>query len=130
MVSKKLTAISKSGLDLLIINKNFATTKWNSYPSFLLNFSASYLTSNNLLVAVYDTDVLMSPPNIFMQSSNCSTVSTCIMLSLISIFIPNKACLFPLTTYISSKSFFTFLTMSDITARFYVTNFCHPLTRQ
>ena len=58
MYVKKLTAVSKSGLELFMIKNNFATTKWNSSTFFSLNYSASYLTN-----------VLTSSPNINMHSS-------------------------------------------------------------
>ena len=74
---KKLTAVSKSALDLLIMNNNFSTTNWNSslFPSN--NCSESSLKSETFLVAGDDTDALKCSPNIVMQSSNCLTISTC-----------------------------------------------------
>ena len=85
---------------------------------FSLNCSASSLTSNNFLVAGYDTDILTYSPNIAMHSSNCSTISTFIMFYFISVFIPKKIFLFPLTTDRSPKQIFALLMIYDTIDRF------------
>ena len=115
---KKLTSVSKSGLDLFIINNKFATTKWKNSPFVSISCLESFLTSNYFLVARYVTNVLTFSPNIPMNSSNGSTISTYIVLSFIYILITNKLCLFNLTTYISPKCFFTSFMMSDTTSGF------------
>ena len=111
-------AVSKLGLDIFIINNNFSTTKWKNYPLFLLSCSASSLTLNNWFVSRDVTDKLTYSPKIYMHSSNGFTVSTCIQMSFIYIFTPNKLWLFPLKTYISPKCFFTSLVISYITSGF------------
>ena len=89
LLVKKPTAVSKSGLDLFLINNNFVTTKWNNYTFFSLSCLEYYLTSKNLFVAGYVTDVLTSSPNIYMHSSNCLTIYNCIMFYFIYILINN-----------------------------------------
>ena len=69
-------------------------------------------------------------PNIPIHSSNCLTISTCIVFSFIYILTPKKVWLFPLTTYISPKCFFTSFIISYITYKFYVITCCHPRTKQ
>ena len=118
LVVKKLKAVSKSGMYLLIINNNFSTTKWNNSLFLSLSCSASYLTSNNFLVAIYVTNVLTPSPKLSMHSSNCLTILTCIVLSFFYIFIPKRVCLFPLSPYSSPKLFFTSFMISDITSGF------------
>ena len=103
IVVKKLTAVSKSGLELFIINKNFSTTKWKNYTFFSHSCLESSLTPNNFLVAGDLIDVVTSSPKNSMHSSNCSTLSICMVLYFISIFIPKKVCLLPLTTYSSTN---------------------------
>ena len=88
----------KSGLDPFILNNNFATTMWNRPWFFSLNYSESFIISHNFFVARDETDVLKSSPNIVMHYSNCLTISTSFMLPFISMYIPKKVCLFPLTT--------------------------------
>ena len=107
LVVKKLTGVSKSGLDLFIINNNFSTNKWNNYPFFSLIFLTFFITFNHFLVSGYVTDVLTSSQSISMHSSNCSAISTFIVLYFISILIPNKVWSFPLRTDISPNFFFT-----------------------
>ena len=123
LVVKKTMAVSKSGLYLFMINKNFATTEWNYSPLFSLSFLVSSLTSKNFFVAEDVTTVQKSSPNIYMHSSNCSNISTCIVLSFISMFILNNICLFYITTDSSPKCFFTLFMISDITSGFLCNNF-------
>ena len=118
LVIKKLTDVSKSGLAFFIINKKFATIEWDGFTFFLLHFLASFFTSNNLLVAGDETDVMTSSPNSDMYTSNCLNILTCIMLSFISILIPKKVCLLPLTPDRSRKCFFSLLMIYDLNARF------------
>ena len=57
---KKLMAVSKSGLELFIINNKFAITKWNNSTFLSLSCSEYSLTSNHFLVAGDVTNVLTS----------------------------------------------------------------------
>ena len=123
LVFKKLTFISKSGLEIFIINNNFTTTKWKKYPFFSLSCSASSITSNNVLVAGDVTNVLTSSPKISMHSSNYSTILTCILLYFIYILTPKKVWYPPLTTNISPKCFFNSFMISPL--NFYVRACCH-----
>ena len=118
LVVNKPTAVSKSGMDLFMINKNFTTTEWNNYSFLSLIFLASSLTLNNLFVAGDVTNIMTSSPNIYMHSSNCSAISNCIVLSFISVFVPKKVWFLPLTIDSSPKLFFTSFIISDITSGF------------
>ena len=90
IVVKKLTAVSKLGLEIFMMNNNADTTNFYISPLFSINFSVSYLTLNNFLFAGDETDILESSPNIVMHFSNCSTISTCIILYFISMSVPRK----------------------------------------
>ena len=130
LVVKKLTAISKSGLDLFIINDNFTITEWNNSTLLSLSCLVSFLTSNNLLVAGDVTSILKNSLNIYMHYYDCSSISTCMMFSLISIFVQKKVYLLPLTTDTYPNFFFTSFMISNIISGFYAITCCHPHTKQ
>ena len=131
IVIKKITTISKSGLDLFIINNNFDTTKCHISPFFSLSCLASFLTSNNLLVSEHVTNALTSSANISMHYYRCLTIYTCMVLYFISIFIFKKLCMLPLTTDISPTCFFTYFMISNISPLyFYTITCCNPHTKQ
>ena len=114
----KLTNVSRSVLDLFKINNNFATTECKNALFLSLSFLAFSVTLNNFLVVRYMIDVLTYSPNISMQSTNYSIISTFIVLYFIFIFIPKKVWLFPLTTDIYPNCFFISFMISNITSGF------------
>ena len=111
---KKLTSVSKYGLEIFITNNNFNTTKWNSSPFFSLYLLGYSLNSNNFWLLGTRLSYWSILQMFFMHYFNCSTISTCIILYFISMFIPKKLCLLSLTKGRSPKCFFTFWMMSDI----------------
>ena len=129
LVINKTTDVSKSGLDFFMINNNFAITKRNNYPFFSLSCLAYSLTLNICFVVGDLTNVLTSPPNVYIPSSNCINISTGIMLSSISILIPKKVCLFHLTIDSSSKKPSLHLWYRISPLDFYAITFCHQRTK-
>ena len=97
------------------MNNNFATTERNRSLFMSLSCSTSYLTSNNVFVAGDKTGVMTSSPNIFINSLSFSNMPMCITLFFLSILIPRKVFLFPLTTDKSPKCLFISSMMFVIT---------------
>ena len=105
-------------MDLFITKNIFSTTDWNISPFLSLSCSTSYLTSNYYFVDGYETDVLTSYSNIVIHSLSWLTMSMCIALFFISVFIHRKVFLFPLTTDKYPICFFIYSMMHDITVGF------------
>ena len=82
---KKLTAVSKSGLEPFIMKNKFDTNRWNRSPFLSLGFSSSSLTLNLFFVAEYETGALTSSPNISIHSLSYYTISMCIIYFLMLI---------------------------------------------
>ena len=104
------------------MRNNFATTEWNISPFLSLGCSVSYLTSNNCFVAGEKTGLLKFSPDIVINYLSCLTMSMCIILFFISMFVPKMVCLFPLTIDKSPKHFFIPQVISEIIAGFLCDN--------
>ena len=96
----------------------FSTNECNISPVLSLSCSASSFNSNILFYSGYKTGALTSSPNITIHSLSYSYISMFVRFLFISMFIPRNVCLFPLTTDKSSRCFFIYSMMFEITAVF------------